>query len=150
MCCYLRARAGGNGGVRGAAWWRLWCPCSAAHNFRFICVGPLEPRWATGPSPLPPITVCWNRVQCGHFLGIKMQHWNKFWAQFCKILLVFEVSYQPWVKGMPGKSYGKRCLKFSFFLWFTHWWNHLCETDWLGVGKDIKWRLKFCKNELRL
>ena len=25
----------------------------------------------------PPPTVCWNGVLCGHFLGIKMQHWNK-------------------------------------------------------------------------
>ena len=25
------------------------------------------------------------------------------WAHFHKILLVFEVPYQPWVKGMPGK-----------------------------------------------
>ena len=41
-------------------------------------------------------------------------------------------------------------LKLSFFLWFTHWWNHLCETDWLWVGKDIKGILKFHKNELRL
>ena len=45
---------------------------------------------------------------------------------------------------------GKGCLKLSFFLWFTHWWNRLCETDWLGVGKDIKEILKFYKNELRL
>ena len=36
---------------------------------------------------------------------------------------------------------GKGCLKFSFFLWFTHLWNCLCQTDWLGVGKDIKWNL---------
>ena len=27
----------------------------------------------------------------------------------------------------------KGCLNFSFFLWFLHWWNCLCETDWLGV-----------------
>ena len=33
---------------------------------------------------------------------------------------------------------GKGCLNLSFFLWFTHWWNRFCETDWLGVGKDIK------------
>ena len=26
------------------------------------------------------------------------------WAHFYKILLVFEVSFQPWVKGMSGKS----------------------------------------------
>ena len=45
---------------------------------------------------------------------------------------------------------GKGCLKVSFFLRFRHWWNHLCERDWLGVGKDIRWILKFYKNELRL
>ena len=38
----------------------------------------------------------------------------------------------------------------SFFLWFTHWWHRLCETDWLGVCKDIKDILKFYKNELKL
>ena len=26
----------------------------------------------------------------------------------------------------------------------------LCETDWLGVGKDIEEMLKFYENELRL
>ena len=45
---------------------------------------------------------------------------------------------------------GKGCLKLNFFLWFTHWWNRLCETDWLGVSKDIKEIQKFYKNELRL
>ena len=44
---------------------------------------------------------------------------------------------------------GKGHLKLSFFLWFTLWWNHLRETDWLGVGKDIKEILKFYKNELK-
>ena len=33
---------------------------------------------------------------------------------------------------------GKKCLKPRFFLLFKHLWNFLCETDWLGVGKDIK------------
>ena len=45
---------------------------------------------------------------------------------------------------------GKKCLKLSFFLWFTHWWNCFCETDWLRVCKDIKEILKFYENELRL
>ena len=45
---------------------------------------------------------------------------------------------------------GKRCLKLSFFLWFTHWWNQLCQIDWLGVGKDIKGILKRFENELTL
>ena len=73
------------------------------------------------------------------------------WAHFYKILLVFEVPYQrdAWKK-LKLPKVGKGCLKLSFFLWFTHWWNCLCETDWLGVGKDIKEILKFYKNELRL
>ena len=41
------------------------------------------------------------------------------------------------------------CLKLSFFLWFTHGWNRLFETVWLGVDNDIKEILK-CKNEIRL
>ena len=45
---------------------------------------------------------------------------------------------------------GKECLKLSFFLLFTHKWNHWCETDWLEVDKDIEEILKFYKNELRL
>ena len=49
-----------------------------------------------------------------------------------------------WKKLTLSKS-GKRCLKLRFFLWFTH----LCETDWLGVSKDIKEILIFYKNELR-
>ena len=40
-------------------------------------------------------------------------------------------------------KFGKGCLKLSFFLWFTHLWNRLCETDWLGVVKDIKEILNF-------
>ena len=60
------------------------------------------------------------------------------WHHFYKILLVFDVHYQVRVKVMSGKSWNyqkmvkvKGCLKLSFFLWFTHWWNRLCETDWL-------------------
>ena len=72
------------------------------------------------------------------------------WAHSHKILLV----YLPRVKMMPEKTkttkIGKGSLKLSFFLWFAHWWNHLCGTDWLGVVKDIKEILKFYKNELRL
>ena len=49
-------------------------------------------------------------------------------------------------KKLKLPKFGKGCLKFSFFLWFTHWWNRLCETGWLGVGKDIKEILKFYKN----
>ena len=45
---------------------------------------------------------------------------------------------------------GKGCLKLSFILWLTHSWNCLCDTDWLGVGKDMKQILKIYKNELRL
>ena len=30
---------------------------------------------------MPP-TVCWNRVLRGHFLGIKMHHWNKCLSSF--------------------------------------------------------------------
>jgi hypothetical protein len=39
----------------------------------------------------------------------------------------------------------RRCLKLSLLLWFTHWWNCLCETDWLGVAKDIEEILKLKK-----
>ena len=53
----------------------------------------------------PPSPHCvLNGVLREHFLGIKMQHFNKFLSSLFKILLVFEVPYQPWVKGMPGKS----------------------------------------------
>ena len=45
---------------------------------------------------------------------------------------------------------GKGCLNLGFFLWFTHLQNYLCETDWNEVGKDVKDKLKFYKNELRL
>ena len=41
-------------------------------------------------------TVRWNGVLRKHFLGIKMQHWNKCLSSFLQVLLVFE--------GMPGKS----------------------------------------------
>ena len=77
------------------------------------------------------------------------------WAHFYKILLVFEVPYWPpsqknaWKK-IKQQKVGKGCLKLSSFFWFTHWWNHLCETDWFGVGKDINKILKFYRNELRL
>ena len=33
---------------------------------------------------------------------------------------------------------GKGCLKLSFFLWLTHWWIHMCETDWLEVTRTLK------------
>ena len=75
------------------------------------------------------------------------------WAHFCKILLFLKYLINPESKGCLEKlklpKFGKGCLKLSFFLCFTHWWNRLCETDWLGVGKDIKQILKFYKNELR-
>ena len=45
---------------------------------------------------------------------------------------------------------GRGCPKLRFFLWLTHWWSHFCETDWLGVGKDVKEILRFYKNELRV
>ena len=72
------------------------------------------------------------------------------WAHFYKILSVFEVPYRPRVKGMPGKrlklpKVGKTCLKICFFIWFTHWWNRFCESDWLGVSKDTKKYLNFIK-----
>ena len=93
-------------------------------------------------------TVCWNGVLCGHFLGIKIQHWNKCLSStlyhFLSFRSVFSTLSQrdAWKKLKPPKV-GKRCIKLSFFLWFTHWWNHLWETDWLGVGKEI---LKFYEN----
>ena len=69
--------------------------------------------------------------------------------------VTFEVPYQSRVKRMSGKKLkltkvGKRYLKLSFSLWFTHLRNHFCETDCVGVGKDIKEILKVYKNELRL
>ena len=33
----------------------------------------------------PSLTVCWNGVLRGHFLGIKMQHWINVQAHFLKI-----------------------------------------------------------------
>ena len=36
----------------------------------------------------PPI-ICWNGGLQGHFLGIKMQHWNKWLSSLYMILLVF-------------------------------------------------------------
>ena len=64
--------------------------------------------------------------------------------------LVFEVPYWPCVKWMSLKKAktiknGNECLNISFFVWFTHWWNLLCETDWLGIGNDIKEILRFYK-----
>ena len=44
---------------------------------------------------------------------------------------------------------GKGCLKLSFFLWFTHWCNRLCETDWLGVKNVLQKLTKSYKNEVR-
>ena len=38
----------------------------------------------------------------------------------------------------------------SFYAMHIDGMNRLCETDWLGVNKDIKEILKFYKNELRL
>ena len=71
------------------------------------------------------------------------------WESRCKIeinvwvhffLLVFEELIDPESSGCLEKAkttnVGKGCLKLSFILWFTHWWNRLCETDWVGVGKD--------------
>ena len=85
--------------------------------------------------------MCWSGVLCKHFLRIKMQHWNK-----CLTELIFisfrSILLNPCQKDARKKlklpKVGKGHLKPSFFLWFIYWWIHLCETDWLGVGKDIK------------
>ena len=102
------------------------------------------------PPPLPPPTACWNGILCGLSWESKCNIQINVWAQFYKILLDFEVPYQPRVKELKLPKVGKGCFKPSFFLWFTHWWNCLSETDWLGVGKNIKEIVKFYKNELRL
>jgi hypothetical protein len=41
---------------------------------------------------------------------------------------------------MPGKKLVKNASNLA----------SLCETDWLGVGKDIEEVLKFYENELRI
>ena len=57
---------------------------------------------ARHPHPPP---LC---VEMGFYADISWEsRWNierNVWAHFYKILLVFEVPYQPWVKRMPGKS----------------------------------------------
>ena len=35
-------------------------------------------------------------------------------------------------KKLKLSNIGKGCLKHSFFLWFTNWWNRFCETDLFG------------------
>ena len=65
----------------------------------------------------PPPTVCWNRVLHGHFLGIKMQHWNKclssvfvsFWST-----LLTPSQRDAWKK-LKLPKVGKTCLELSFF-----------------------------------
>ena len=54
------------------------------------------------PPPLP--TVCWNGVLCGHFLGIKTQHWNKCLRSLLSDFVGFWITLSTWVKEMPGKS----------------------------------------------
>ena len=61
------------------------------YNLRYICVrfafhlvsgfseGVTKPTWWT--KSVPP-TVCWDGVLRGHFLRIKMQHWNKCLSSF--------------------------------------------------------------------
>ena len=90
-----------------------------------------------------------------HFLGIKMHHWIKCLSSLLSDFVSFWSNLSTpnqgdaWKKLKLPKA-GKGCLKLRFFLWFTHWCNRLCETNWLGVSKDIKEILKFYKNELRL
>ena len=66
------------------------------------------------------------------------------WAHFYKILLVFEVPYQPWVKGMSGKSYNYQKLVKDASNLASFYGSHIdgivCvkQIDSLGVGKDIK------------
>ena len=106
-----------------------------------------------GPNYLTK-SVWWNGVLCRHFLGIKTQHWNACLSSLFKDFISFwgtlstPTQREAW-KMLKLPKIDKGCLKLSFFLWFTHWWNSLCETDWLMVGNDIKDILKFYKNELR-
>ena len=94
---------------------------------------------------------CWNKVLHRHFLRIKMQHWNKcptsllynfvsFWSTFRT------PSQREACKKLKLPKVCKRCLNLSVLICFTHWWNHLCETGWLGVSKDIKGILNAYKN----
>ena len=32
----------------------------------------------------------------------------------------------------------KDASNLASFLWFTHCWNRLCETDWLGLARTLK------------
>ena len=60
-------------------------------------------KWGGGQGGRGPGALC---VEMGFYADISWEsRWNieiNVWAQFYKILLVFEVSYQPRVKGMPG------------------------------------------------
>ena len=81
-------------------------------------------------------TLCWNGVLGGHFLGIKMQYWNKCLSSLLQDFVSFwstlsTLSQRDAWKKLKLPKIGKECHKLSFFLWFTHWWNHLCETNWL-------------------
>ena len=88
------------------------------NNFRVAyvdtnCYSPHLPS----PQECTVHTVCWNRVLRGHFLGIKMQHWNKcLTSPFIRFLLVFEVPYRPRVRHPAWKTW------IHNYLWLMTWW----------------------------
>ena len=89
-------------------------------------------------------TVCWNGVLHGHFLGIKMQHWNECLSTY-KISQVFEVPYRPQVKYRKFVNDTSNLTSF----YSSHSDAIICVKQ-IGLGlartKEI---LKFCENELR-
>ena len=70
-----------------------------------------------------------NRVLCGHYLGIKMQHWNK-----CLSLLLYD-----FVNFWSTPVQGVRWIHWSFFsgiflLGGSHLWHYL-----VNMGTTIIW-----------
>ena len=108
-------------------------------------VEPLDPKGA-GRIACPPLC-----VEMGFYGDVSWESRcnieKNVWAHFYKILLVFEVLH--WPESYNYKKLAKDASNIAFFM-VPHWWHRLCETDWLGVGKNINEILKFYKNELRL
>ena len=67
--------------IKSGIWYALTClyvSCRVGyHGFTWVSsdIGPAEGLKELGAQSVPP-TVCWNGVLRGHFLGIKMHHWN--------------------------------------------------------------------------
>jgi hypothetical protein len=110
--------------------------------------------WAL--SAPPPPSLC---VEMGFYEDISWESRCNIeinvWVYFYKLLLVFGSTLSTPSQNVAWKKLklphiAKGYLKLSFYSCFTHWCNCLCETEWLGVGKDIKETLKFYENDLRL